>query len=258
MKSGKLLFFVVIAFMLGACSSTAERERAKETAARGAASYTELGIEYFRQGKYDLSRTKLEKALELDPDLPQAHGAIAVLYEKVGESKLAEKHYKKALRLDPNNAREQNNYGQFLCFQGRFEDANEQFMKAAKNPFYAAPQVPYTNAGLCAKRIPDLELAEQYFREALEIDPEFAPALLQMAMVKFEAGQFLSARAYLERFQAVAEHNPESLWLAVQTESALRDHAASGRYAIMLRENFPNSEQAVLLLEWENERQPGR
>lgn len=258
MKPGKLVVYVIVAAMLAACTSAAERKQDKESAARGAASYTELGVEYFRQGKYELSRTKLEKALELDPDLPQAHGAIAVLYEKVGDNKLAEKHYKKALRLDPDNAREQNNYGQFLCFQERYEEANEEFMKAAKNPFYGAPQVPYTNAGLCAKRIPNLEQAEKYFRLALQIDPKFAPALLQMAMAKFEAGKFLSARAYLERFQAVAEHNPESLWLAVQTEFALRDHAASGRYAIILRENFPKSEQAVMLLEWENERQPGR
>lgn len=258
MKPGKLLVCVVLAFLLVACTSSAERKREKESATRGAMSYTELGVEYYRQGKLELSRTKLEKALELDPDLPQAHGAIAVLYEKVGENKLAEKHYKKALRLSPDNAREQNNYGQFLCFQERYQEANEEFMKAAKNPFYAAPQVPYTNAGLCAKRIPDLAMAEQYFRQALQVDPKFAPALLQMAMAKFEAGRFLSARAYLERFQAVTEHNPESLWLAVQTEFALRDHTASGRYAVLLRENFPKSEQAVMLLEWENERQPGR
>jgi type IV pilus assembly protein PilF len=258
MKSGKLLVCVVVVIMLAACTSAEERKHEQENVARGAISYTELGIEYFRQGKYELSRTKLEKALELDPDLPQAHGALAILYEKVGETKLAEKHYKKALHLNPDNAREQNNYGQFLCFQGRYEEANKEFMKAAKNPFYAAPQVPYTNAGLCAKRIPEPEQAEQYFLQALQIDPKFAPALLQMAMARFEAGRFLSARAYLERFQAVAEHNPESLWLAVQTEFALKDHAASGRYAILLRENFPKSEQAVMLLEWENERQPGR
>ena len=258
MKPGKLLVCVVVAFMLAACTSSAERKREKENATRGAESYTELGIEYFRQGKYELSRTKLEKALELDPDLPNAHGAIAILYEKVGETKLAEKHYKRALRLDPDNARQQNNYGQFLCFQGRYEAANKEFMKAASNPFYRAPQVPFTNAGLCARRLPDAEQAEEYFRKALQVDPKFAPALLQMAIVKFEAGRFLSARAYLERFQQVANHNPESLWLAVQTEHALRDPAASGRYAILLRKNFPKSEQAVMLLEWENERRSGR
>lgn len=258
MKPGKLLAGVITVVMLAGCASSAERKHEKEQAARAAASYTELGIEYFRQGNYDLSLTKLERALELDSESAQAHGAIAVLYEKVGDTKLAEKHYKKGLRLRPDDAGSQNNYGQFLCFQGRYRDAHEEFMKAAGNPFYATPAVPLTNAGLCAKRVPDAMLAEQYFREALEKDPKFAPALLQMAIMKFESGRFLSARAYLERFQQVAEHNPESLWLAVRTESALRDHNSSGRYAILLRTTFPKSEQAVMLLEWENERQTGR
>jgi type IV pilus assembly protein PilF len=258
MKPGKFLVCVVVAVMLAACTSSAERQREAESATRGAQAYTELGIEYFRQGDYKMSRAKLEKALELDPDYPQAHGAIAILYEKVGETKLAEKHYKMALSLNPDNAREQNNYGQFLCFQERYKEANKEFMKAAKSPFYASPQVPLTNAGLCAKRVPDAAQAEQYFRLALQIDPKFAPALLQMAVVKFEAGEFLSARAYLERFQQAAEHNPDSLWLAVQTEFALRDHIASGKYAVLLRENYPKSEQAIMLLEWESEHRSGR
>ena len=258
MKSANILVCVVVAVMLAAGTSTAERQREKENATRAAASYTELGIEYFRQGRYELSRTKLERALELDPDFPQAHGAIAVLYEKVGETGLAEKHYKKALRLSPDDSGSQNNYGQFLCFQGRYKEAQEKFMKAANNPFYPSPQVPLTNAGLCAKRVLDAEQAEQNFRKALQVDPKFAPALLQMAVLKFEQGRFLSARAYLERFQQVAKHNPGSLWLAFQTEFALKDNNASGRYALLLRKNFPRSEEAVLLLEWENERRSGR
>jgi len=258
MKALKVLVCMVMTMTLFACASSAEREREKANAARAASAYTQLGIEYLREGKYELSRTKLEKALELDSDYAPAHGAIAILYEKVGDEKLAMKHYRKALRLNPEDSGLHNNYGQFLCFQGNYKEANEEFMISAKNPFYATPAVPLTNAGLCAKRIPDPERAEQYFRQALKIDDQFAPALLQMAVFKFEQGAFLSSRAYLQRFQEVARHSPESLWLAVRTEFALKDESTSGSYAIMLRENFPKSEEAILLLEWENERRSGR
>lgn len=254
MKAGKIFVCVVIAVMLAGCASSAERKRDKERALEGAAAYTQLGVEYLREGRYELSLTKLQQALELDPGYAKAHGAIAILYEKVGDKELAEKHYKKALHLEPDDSGAQNNYGQFLCFQERYKEANEQFMKAASNPFYASATVPLTNAGLCAKRIPDAKQAEEYFRQALERDPKFAPALLQMAIATFEEGRFLSARAYLERFQQVTEHNPDSLWLAVRTEFALKDRVASGRYAVMLKETFPKSEQAILLLEWENDR----
>ncbi len=253
MKAEKLFVCVVIAVMLAGCASSGERKREKEKAVAGATAYTQLGIEYLRDDRYELSLSKLQQALELDPDYAKAHGAIAILYEKVGDKELAEKHYKKALRLKPDDSGTQNNYGQFLCFQGRYKEANEEFMKAASNPFYASAMVPLTNAGLCAKRIPDAKQAEEYFRQALERDPKFAPALLQMAIAKFEEEQFLSARAYLERFQQVTEHNPDSLWLAVRTEFALKDRVASGRYAVMLKETFPKSEQAALLLEWEHD-----
>jgi type IV pilus assembly protein PilF len=258
MKAAKVLVCVFIAISLLACSTSAERKRDKANTTRAATAYTQLGIEYLREGRYELSLDKLQKALEIDSDFALAHGSIAILYEKVGDDKRAEKHYKKALRLNPDDSGGHNNYGQFLCFQGRYKEANEEFMVAAGNRFYATPAVPLTNAGLCAKRIPDMPLAEQYFRQALQLNEKFAPALYQMALFKFEQGAFLSARAYLQRFQEVTKHNPESLWLAVRTEFALKDESTSGHYAVILRENFPKSEQAILLLEWENERRPGQ
>ena len=253
MNVGKTVLCVLVAIGLVACETIREEDdRVDDTAA--AEAYTQLGVEYLREGNYEMSLTKLEKALSLDPDLPAAHDAIAVLYEKVGENELAERHYKKSLSLKPDNARGHNNYGQFLCFQGKYEQAEKQFMLAANDPFYAQSAMALTNAGLCATRIPDNEMAEKYFRMTLQRDPDYAPALLQMGILSFSDGNYLSARAYMQRFQQVAKHNPESLWLAIRTEFALNDHDAWGNYAVALRNNFPKSEQAKLLQEWENER----
>lgn len=253
MNVGKTILCVMVAIGLVACETIKEGDdKVDDTAA--AEAYTQLGVEYLREGNYEMSLTKLEKALSLDPDLPAAHDAIAVLYEKVGENELAERHYKKSLSLKPDNARGHNNYGQFLCFQGKYEQAEKQFLLAANDPFYAQSAMALTNAGLCATRIPDNEMAEKYFRMTLQRDPDYAPALLQMGILSFSDGNYLSARAYMQRFQQVAKHNPESLWLAIRTEFALNDHDAWGNYAVALRNNFPKSEQAKLLQEWENER----
>jgi len=253
MNVGKTVLCVMVVIGLVACETIkVDAPKVDDTAA--AEAYTQLGVEYLREGNYEMSLMKLEKALSLDPDLPAAHDAIAVLYEKVGENKLAEKHYKKALRLKPDNARGHNNYGQFLCFQERYEDAEKQFLLAANDPFYAQAAMALTNAGLCATRIPDNEMAEKYFRMTLQRDPDYPPALLQMGILSFSDGNYLSARAYLQRFQHATKHNPESLWLAIRTEFALGDHDAWGNYAVTLRNNFPRSEQAKLLQEWENER----
>lgn len=257
MKYGSLVVCVLAALLLTACASSPETKGEENASAVAAQANTQMGVEYLRKGNYEQSRVKLEKALELEPDYAPAHDAIAVLYEKVGEYGLAEKHYKQSLKLKPDSARAHNNYGQFLCFRDRYKEAIAEFMKAADNPFYETPEVPLTNAGLCAARIPDLETASEYYRLALEKNPKFAPALLQMAIIKFEQTNYLSARGYLQRLQQVANHNPQSLWLAVRTEFALNDNQAWGQYAIMLKNNFPDSKETALLLEWENERQSG-
>ena len=257
MKFGKLLACVIAVLVLTACSSSSEVREVKKEPAVAARANTELGVEYLREGNYELSKTKLTKALELEPNYAPAHDAIAVLYARVGENKLAEKHYKKALQLNPDSARGHNNYGQFLCFQDRHKEATAQFIKAVDNAFYPTPEVPLTNAGLCAARIPDLVTAEDYYRQALQKNPRFAPALLQMSIIRYQESNYLGARAYLERLQEVASHNPKSLWLAVRTEFALNDHEAWGAYSMILKNNFPDSDETAQLLEWENERRSG-
>jgi type IV pilus assembly protein PilF len=99
-----------------------------------------------------------------------------------------------------------------------------------------------------------LAKAEEYFRLALNKDPGFAPALLQMGLISYSEGKYMSARGYMQRLQEVANHSPESLWLAIRTEFALNDHQAWGNYAILLRSNFPESDETRSLQEWENER----
>ena len=247
--------------LLAGCAMVSDRDKelnSKEYLSAAAEANTELGIQYLRDGEYELSLKKLQKALSLDPDMPGAHDAIAVLYERVGDITNAEKHYKKSLRLKPDSARGHNNYGQFLCAQERYVEAEEQFLAAANNPFYDAIPVALTNAGICAGRIPDTEKAEKYFRMALDQDPVFAPALLQMGVLQYSRDNYLGARAYMQRFQDAASHTPESLWLVIRLEYALHDHEAWGKYAGMLRNRYPDSEQAALLQEWENERRSGR
>ncbi|MDX1697337.1 MAG: type IV pilus biogenesis/stability protein PilW [Thiohalobacterales bacterium] len=253
----RIAFFLVTAWLLGGCAgapSTPDKSRTLDAAKAN----TQLGIEYMRAGEFEKSRDRLEKALSLAPDYPGAHNAIAVLYEQVGETASAEKHYRKSLRLDPENATSHNNYGQFLCKSGRFDDAVKEFMVAAEKPFYSTPWVPYTNAGICMLSVPDRARAEEYFRTALQANTEYAPALLQMAQLSFDDGKYLGTRAYLQRYQEVARHTAETLWLGVRAEYALDDHEAWGSYALMLKVDFPDSEQTLLLQEWENERRAGK
>ncbi|MCC6302337.1 MAG: type IV pilus biogenesis/stability protein PilW [Gammaproteobacteria bacterium] len=206
-----------------------------------------LGLSYMQQGDYDVALEKLKKALEQDPDSVTANHYIAELYRLLGNHELAEQHYKKALRLDANNPAVQNNFGVFLCDRKRYDEAEKHFMLAARIPSYRRPDEAYENAGLCALRIPDATRAEKYFRQALDINPLLPNALYQMALLNFNAGQHLSARAFLQRYAAFAAPTPQTLWLAVRVERALDNGELADQYALELRTKFPQSQEAAEL-----------
>jgi type IV pilus assembly protein PilF len=232
---------------LSACNTNPVRNETHPGAETPAQINLKLGVEYMRRGIYDLALTKLQRALEYDPKLPDAHNAIAILYSQLGETQLADEHYQRALYLAPNDSKSLNNYGAFLCDQGRYEEADKYFLRAINNPLYAARGQAYENVALCALRIPDLDKAEEYMRKALEINPTLPKSLYQMANLSFDKGGYLSARAYLQRYLEVASHTPDSLWLCVRVERELGDRSAEASCALVLERKYPDSREARLL-----------
>jgi len=207
----------------------------------------QLGLAYMEQGNNEEAMQKLQHALELDPQSASAHHYIAELYRKLGQNREAEEHYRKALSLTPSEPMLLNNYGAFLCRQHHVEEALERFLAAAKQPFYKTPEVAYNNAGLCALEVPDQVKAEEYFRNALQVNPRMPDALYEMADLKFKQHEYLPARAFLQRYTEVAKHSARSLWLGVRVERLLGDSAAAAKYAKQLEEQFPAADETALL-----------
>jgi type IV pilus assembly protein PilF len=104
------------------------------------------------------------------------------------------------------------------------------------------------NAGTCAKGA-NLDRAERYLRAALAVDPQFRPALLQMADVAFTRGIFLQARAFIERYLTAGPATPDALWLGYRIERAGGGAAAAATYASRLQAEFPESEETGRLLQ---------
>ena len=209
----------------------------------------DLAIAYMKQGAYEKALEKLERAREADPGYSPTYNVFGLLYQTLGDNTKAESNFKKAISLNSNDSSTLNNYGRFLCQQNRIEEAEETFLKAAKNPLYDSPEIAITNAGLCAYNNDQKEKAENYFRQALQLNSQISPALLMMSEMSYEQNNALSARGYLQRYQQVARHTPKSLWLGIQIENELGDKDAVSSYALLLRNNFPDSEEAAKLRE---------
>ncbi len=237
---------VAAAVLLSACVSS--EPKAPETSPDEAARINlQLGAQYLQRGELNLARDKLLRAVEQDPKLVGAHLTLALVYERAGEQDKASKHYREAVRLEPEDANVLNSYGAYMCRRNEREEGLRSFQKAASTPFYRTPEIAWTNAGVCARGIPDPVRAETYFRRALEQNARYPEALLQMADLTLGEDRALASRAFLQRYAAVAPWGPDSLLLAVRVEETLGDRTAARSYARKLREEFPDSREARML-----------
>lgn len=206
--------------------------------------YVGLAGAYLTQGQLADALENGRKAVRADSRNSNAHYVLALIQQRLGQTEAAGASYRKALAVDERNPDAANAYGLFLCEQGRYEDADAYFRSALSNPLYQSRWLALHNAGVCRQRAGDTTGAEADFRAALRANPEFAPSLLSMGQVSYAKGVYLSARAYLQRYAAVAPHTAESLWLGVRTEQKLGDMAQMAEYSRQLRSQFPDSEQA--------------
>lgn len=240
--------FLLLLSLLTACNTTGgARSDYVSPDAEAAEINMRLGLNYLQRGDYAIALEKLEKALKQNPNLPSAHNTIALLYQRLGENDKAEKHFTEAVKRAPDYSQAQNNFGAFLCEQGRYDEAEERFLNAVKNPLYGTPAQAYENAGLCAKRVPDMEKAEAYFRKALQMQPTLPKSLLQMADIRYQSRNYLQARGYIQRYQSAANWTPQALLLAIKTENKLDDQNAVASYTLILRSRFPDSDELQMV-----------
>jgi type IV pilus assembly protein PilF len=214
-----------------------------------AATNFNLGIEYMKLGEYNLALEKLLRAKEVKPDFIPAYNALGLLHQKLERMDEAEHYFRQALKLDENEPNTLNNYGQFLCNQGRDAEAEKYFLASANNPLYEKPEIPFANIGTCAYMHGQPDKASDYFKRALIINPVIPAVLIQMTEIDYNKGDYVSAHHYLERFLKYTDHTPKSLWLGICIEQELGDKNKVSGYALLLRNQYPDSDEAQLLEE---------
>jgi type IV pilus assembly protein PilF len=172
---------------------------------------------------------------------------FGLVYMELKEYKLAEQSFQRGLELAPQEPDLNHNYGWFLCQTQRENESIKYFMQAIRNPLYATPARSFAAAGICALRKNDLKDAEQYFLNALKIDPDDPASLLQLGQIRYRQGNFEVSRQLAARFNKLVEPTPESLWLALRVERKLGERIAEASFAGQLRRRYPGSREFQLL-----------
>lgn len=115
-----------------------------------------------------------QRAVEIDPDYPDAHGNLSAAYEALGQSEKAEASARRALKGAPNSLSALVNLGSALRSLGRFDEAVATYLSA----LMIDSQDAEARAGLDIALVQQgrFEEAIARYRETLRINPHFAPS----------------------------------------------------------------------------------
>ena len=139
------------------------------------------GFCLMQQGKDAEAEKAHRMALERDPDHVDSIVNRSVLAMRAKDYAGAEKLCLRVLEIDKDNPWAQNNLGKALFWQGKNASALRAYQAAASNPRYDTPEVAYLNMGFVCRKQEKPEQAAAAFRRALEINPAFAYAHVQLA-----------------------------------------------------------------------------
>lgn len=234
----KKAFFIIAVFFLSACSSVSQQATSSDVAQqdlaykiykenltrhnpRAAVINVQLAMGYLEQGNTQQAKHKIELAMQQDKNSSLVMGGMAYFLEKTGEPEAADTYYRAAIKLAQNKGEANNNYGAFLCRKKQYTQAIQYFLMAVADQRYTTPGEAYENAGLCALKIPDQQLAAQYFRKALEKQPKLSTSLLELGAISYDTANYAAADKYLKQYNKFAEPTQRSVWLAERVSQGL-------------------------------------
>jgi type IV pilus assembly protein PilF len=204
----------------------------------------ELARTYIGEGNWSDAKRNLRLAADIDPDNPEVHEAFALVYQSTGEYELAEENFKQAISQDGGFSRARNNYAAFLFSQSRYEEAEAQLEIVIQDTLYTARPQAFTNLGLNRLKLFDTAGAEQAFMRSLSMDRTNVIALMEVAELRFSAGDYESASRYYGSYRrSTRQQSPRGLWLGVRLARINGDQNAESSYAMALSSRFPQSEQ---------------
>lgn len=142
------------------------------------------------------ARAAAFRALEIDPNLAEAHTALALIVQNHDwDWQTSEKEYRRAIELNPNYATAHHWYAEHLMWLGRFDEALRESERARQLDPLSLIIAADHGAILYYSR--QYDRAIEHLRPVLRKDPGFRrTGIVVYAYV--EKGMFAKARAYTE------------------------------------------------------------
>ena len=169
--------------------------------------------ETFRKGK-----TAARNALELDPDLAEAHGSLAHVRLHDWDWAGLERDFQRAIELNPAESIVYYWFGEFLMSRGRPDEA----IAITRKAFEADPLSPVIGAslGMILYLARKYEEAAAVLARVQEISPEHFLPHMRLALVRIQQGRHGGAIDEIEAAVQLANRSTETLAALAMTKAA--------------------------------------
>ncbi|MDF3836206.1 type IV pilus biogenesis/stability protein PilW [Cupriavidus basilensis] len=203
----------------------------------------QLATSYLEAGQNSVALDEARQAIAIDPTLVDAYHIRALVYMNMNERALAEDSFRSALSMRPDDGDVLNNYGWFLCMNGRYAEAVPYLERAVSAPSANGPGKALTSLGACQLRNGHGEAAEKSLFGALRFDRNNAVANNNLALLYYQRGDYQRAQQYVGRVNSSSFVSAQSLWLGARIARRQGDTAAQNALVGQLRSRFPDSRE---------------
>lgn len=180
-----------LSFYLVGCanlpSTPQDESQPHKTTSEAVKARINLALAYLEQNDFPKAKQNIDKALNHDNQDYLPYSVLAYYYQQIGEQSNAEITYQKALELSQAQTKDKqprpdvrNNYGAFLCKQGNFAQAYQQFEWALQSnaPYYHQADT-LENIALCANQAKNRAKQTEALMQLEKLDRQRANRLRQ-------------------------------------------------------------------------------
>jgi len=159
-----------------------------------------LGLDLSMAGKLDEARMELEQAARLNPNSAEIHYFLGRIHYTQNVFPLAKQEFEAAIRLDPSYMKAYDNLGLTMEGMGDDQAALADYGKAIQlmERQGGKSEWPYLNLGAMYNRLNKPELALEYSRRALALNPKSAQAWFETGRAHMAQQDWADAAKALE------------------------------------------------------------
>ena len=197
-------------------------------------------------GDLPAAEVAFRRALEISPDLSEAHINMGILLANDHRWQEAERHYRKALEIHPLQMEAYLNFGGMLLAQKRFSEAEVAYRHA----LLIEPLSPgiWSSLGVLMACMQREDEAERCYRKAMSVAPEYRKAPFNLAYLLLRQGRYEEGWACLEArdwYTQIAQHLKCPRWhgesiagknLLISIEAGHGDMIQFCRYASLVKQ----------------------